>query len=158
MPIDRFEKLAEGLEIEPYKLMGWDVHDILSYDNEYKDDADIIDLYRNYNKLDEHSQKKLLEYSFDLVYAGKYSKDDSSKSVKSIANESDEYIINTNIDINSNSNSNSNSSSNSNSNSNNYTSLEEKFTTIAAHDDGLGQDEIMEMDNIFFDKLSKKDK
>ena len=145
MPIDRFEKLAEALEIEPYKLMGWDVHDILSYDSKHEDDADIIDLYRNYNKMDERGQNKLLEYSFDLISTGKYSK-----------NNPDESEINNTSDFTKHVAANSVNTDEC-SPSNNISSLSEKFTTIAAHDDELNESEIREMDNVFFNKLLERD-
>ena len=51
IPIDRFEELAKGLEIEPYKLMGWDEDYLLSQDRKNETDGDIVDLHNDLLKL-----------------------------------------------------------------------------------------------------------
>ncbi|ETJ33997.1 hypothetical protein Q604_UNBC11567G0001, partial [human gut metagenome] len=75
IPIDRFEELAKGLEIEPYKLMGWDEDYLLSQDRKNETDGDIVDLHNAFLKLNETGRKKILEYIFDILSIDKSSYD-----------------------------------------------------------------------------------
>ena len=75
MPINRFESLAEGLEIEPYKLMGWDEDYLLSQDQKGLADADVVDLHKAFLKLNEAGKRKVLGYIFDIFLIDKYVKE-----------------------------------------------------------------------------------
>ena len=77
IPIDRFEALAKGLEIEPYKLMGWDEEYLLSQDQKEEANADIVDLHKAFSKLNETGKRKVLGYIFDIISIDKYIQDDN---------------------------------------------------------------------------------
>lgn len=99
-------KLSNALEIEPYKLLGWNVvNDDFKKNSNVIDDNSLVELCFNYNNLDENYRKKLLEYSNDLIMACNYSYSDK------ISKNDDTQLINEN------------------------STLEKHFTTIAAHDD-----------------------
>ncbi|MDU1116417.1 MAG: helix-turn-helix domain-containing protein [Clostridium butyricum] len=74
IPVDRFEILARGLEIQPYKLMGWDEEYLLSQDQKEEIDADIVDLHKAFLKLNETGRSKVLGYVFDITSINKYVK------------------------------------------------------------------------------------
>ncbi|WP_321994175.1 helix-turn-helix domain-containing protein [Clostridium butyricum] len=72
IPVDRFEILARGLEIQPYKLMGWDEEYLLSQDQKEEIDADIVDLHKAFLKLNETGRRKVHGYVFDIILIDKY--------------------------------------------------------------------------------------
>ena len=71
MPVDRFEFLASALEIEPYKLMGWNIDDILKSSID-QCDTNLADLFKIYERLNKDGKRKLIEYSLDLILIDKY--------------------------------------------------------------------------------------
>lgn len=77
MPVDRFEKLAEGLEIEPHKLMGWNIDDILK-SNIDKFDTDLTDICKIYEALNADGRRKLIEYSLDLIHINSHLTNDGN--------------------------------------------------------------------------------
>lgn len=142
IPIDRFEELAKGLEIEPYKLMGWDEDYLLSQDRKNKTDGDIVDLHNAFLKLNETGRKKILEYIFDILSIDKYVQ-----------------TCNQSIEITNQVKHNSKYNHNNESETNTYTSasqpatLEEMFTTVAAHNDGIDPDKEKEIDAVFLQAI-----
>ena len=74
IPVDIFEILAKGLEIQPYKLMGWDEEYLLSQDKKEEIDADIVDLHKSFLKLNEIGRRKVIGYVFDIASINKYVK------------------------------------------------------------------------------------
>ena len=170
MPIDRFEQLAEGLEIEPYKLMGWDEDYLLSQDKKDEADGDIVDLLNSFLKLNETGRKKVLEYTFDILSIDKYIQDNHETGeddtyVKGNAGNQSDTSMKNNPDTQSNTyikNNLSNqsdtycSSDNKELLSDNSPSLSEMFTTIAAHNDGIEKDKEKEIDSIFLKAIMKE--
>ena len=153
IPIDRFEMLAKGLEIEPYKLMGWDEDYLLSQDKKDETNADIIDLHKAFLSLNETGRKKAISYLFDLNLIDKYvqtldESDESSESTEI----SDKSYYNNNYKLE------NLSSLTEAASSSNIKTLEEMFTTIAAHNDGIDPDEEKEMDAIFLKAILLKNK
>ncbi|WP_270501462.1 hypothetical protein [Clostridium butyricum] len=64
--------LAKGLEIEPYKLMGWDEEYLLSQDQKPEANTDIVDLHKVFLNLKENGRRKASSYLFDLNLIDKY--------------------------------------------------------------------------------------
>lgn len=181
MPIDRFELLAKGLEIEPYKLMGWDEDYLLSQDKKNKADADIVDLHKSYLMLNDIGKRKVLEYIFDILSIEKYVQaqtsinadtdtdsdmnQDSSNSSKDSSNDinlsnSKDSLSDMNSHHSKRSLDNITSLNDANISSANYpqqemTSLTEMFTTVAAHNDGLEKTIEQEMDSLFIEEILK---
>ena len=138
IPIDRVEILAEGLEIEPYKLMGWDEDYLLSQDQKPEANADIVDLHKAFLNLNENGRKKAISYLFDLNLIDKYVQtSDESTEMKDKCSSNEKHKIE------------SISTLTETSSSSNINQLNEMFTTIAAHNDGIDPDEEKEMDAIF---------
>ena len=138
IPIDRFELLANGLEIEPYKLMGWDEDYLLSQDQKPEANADIVDLHKAFLNLNENGRKKAISYLFDLNLIDKYVQtSDESTEMKDKCSSNEKHKIE------------SISTLTETSSSSNINQLNEMFTTIAAHNDGIDPDEEKEMDAIF---------
>ncbi|MGG7147388.1 helix-turn-helix domain-containing protein [Clostridium butyricum] len=144
IPIDRFEELAKGLEIEPYKLMGWDEDYLLSQDRKNETDGDIVDLHNAFLKLNETGRKKILEYIFDILSIDKYVQ-----------------TSNQSIEITNQAKHNAKYNHNNESEYNTYTSssqpatLEEMFTTVAAHNDGIDPNKEKEIDAVFLQAILK---
>lgn len=147
MPINRFELLAEGLEIEPYKLMGWDEEYLLSQDqkDEAYADADIVDLHNIFLKLNECGRKRVLGYIFDIASIDKYLLSNDQNSDNTIDTEN----IKKHICYNSNSNSLSNAEHD---NNNKLTSM---FTTVAAHNDDVDNKDETALDEMFMKAIIK---
>lgn len=142
IPIDRFEKLAKGLEIEPYKLMGWDEDYLLSQDRKNETDGDIVDLHNAFLKLNETGRKKILEYIFDILSIDKYVQtSNQSIEITNQAKHNAKY------------NHNNESEYNTYNSSSQPATLEEMFTTVAAHNDGIDPDKEKEIDAVFLQAI-----
>ena len=142
IPIDRFEELAKGLEIEPYKLMGWDEDYLLSQDRKNETDGDIVDLHNAFLKLNETERKKILEYIFDILSIDKYVQT-SNQSIE-ITNQAKHNVKY---------NHNNESEYNTYTSSSQPATLEEMFTTVAAHNDGIDPDKEKEIDAVFLQAI-----
>ena len=145
MPINRFELLAEGLEIEPYKLMGWDEEYLLSQDQKDEAYADIVDLHNIFLKLNECGRKRVLGYIFDIASIDKYLLSNEQNSDNTIDTEN----IKKHICYDSNSNSLSNTEHD---NNNKLTSM---FTTVAAHNDDIDNKDETALDEMFMKAIIK---
>ncbi|WP_294373013.1 helix-turn-helix domain-containing protein [uncultured Clostridium sp.] len=145
MPINRFELLAEGLEIEPYKLMGWDEEYLLSQDQKDEAYADIVDLHNIFLKLNECGRKRVLGYIFDIASIDKYLLSNEQNSDNTIDTEN----IKKHICYDSNSNSLSNAEHD---NNNKLTSM---FTTVAAHNDDIDNKDETALDEMFMKAIIK---
>lgn len=142
IPIDRFEELAKGLEIEPYKLMGWDEDYLLSQDRKNETDGDIVDLHNAFLKLNETGRKKILEYIFDILSIDKYVQtSNQSIEITNQAKHNAKY------------NHNNESEYNIYNSSSQPATLEEMFTTVAAHNDGIDPDKEKEIDAVFLQAI-----
>lgn len=142
IPIDRFEELAKGLEIEPYKLMGWDEDYLLSQDRKNETDGDIVDLHNAFLKLNETGRKKILEYIFDILSIDKYVQtSNQSIEITNQAKHNAKY------------NHNNESEYNTYNSSSQPATLEEMFTTVAAHNDGIDPDKEKEIDAVFLQAI-----
>lgn len=145
MPINRFELLAEGLEIEPYKLMGWDEEYLLSQDQKDEEHADIVNLHNIFLKLNECGRKRVLGYIFDIASIDKYLLSNDQNSDNTIDTEN----IKKHICYDSNSNSLSNAEHD---NNNKLTSM---FTTVAAHNDDVDNKDETALDEMFIKAIIK---
>lgn len=72
VPIGKFQLLADGLEIKPYELMGWDGEYLLSQKQKDEEHADIVDLHNVFLKLNETGRRNVLRYMSDILSIDKY--------------------------------------------------------------------------------------
>ena len=151
MPINKFELLAEGLEIEPYKLMGWDEEYLLSQDQKDEVHADIINLHNGFLKLNECGRKKVLSYIFDIASIDRYLLSNGQNSHNTIDTENITNYENIKSPICFD----SDNSSSSNDEHNNNHKLTSMFTTIAAHNDDVDSKDETALDEIFMRAIIK---
>lgn len=123
MPIDKLGILANALNVNPVWLMGYDVEKFLETENKITNlSKEETKLLENFNKLNDLGKKEANKRVAELTEINKYIDDDTTNELCSTLNSSQNYIIKMPKESK-------------------RERLQDYFTTIAAHNDDLTEEE-----------------